>query len=156
MLRHNQVQKRYIALLYGKIPRKFEVSLSLRKNELRSGERMVQVDAAGKNARTVFHLDKYCNDASLVQVEITTGRTHQIRVHAAHSGHPVAGDPKYGNRGFNRSLKKAGLRRMFLHAESLTLQLPLTDTITNISAPVPDELGIFLEKYCGVNEKERD
>lgn len=156
LLRQNQVQKRYIALLYGKIPRKFEVSLPLRKNELRSGERMVQVDAAGKNASTIFHLAKYCNDASLVHVEIITGRTHQIRVHAAHSGHPVAGDLKYGNRIFNRSLKKAGLRRMFLHAESLTLQLPMTDTITHISAPLPGELGIFLEKYCGADEKERN
>lgn len=156
MLRENRVQKRYIALLYGKIPHKLEVALPLMKNELRSGERMVQVDAAGKNARSVFYLDKHCNNASLVQVEITTGRTHQIRVHAAHCGHPVAGDPKYGNRVFNRSLRKEGLRRMFLHADSLTLQLPRTGKVTNISAPLPDDLGIFLEKYCGVNEKKRD
>jgi len=156
MLRENRVQKRYIALLYGKIPHKLEVALPLMKNELRSGERMVQVDASGKAARTVFYLEKYCHDASLVRVEITTGRTHQIRVHAAHCAHPVAGDPKYGNRDFNRTLRKAGLHRMFLHAESLTLQLPMTGKVTHISAPLTDELGMFLEKYCEVNEKERD
>ena len=156
MLRQNQVQKHYRALLYGKISRKFEISLPLMKNELRSGERMVQVDSAGKSARSVFYLDKYCNNTSLVQVAITTGRTHQIRVHAAYCGHPVAGDPKYGNRDFNRMLRKAGLRRMFLHADSLTLQLPLTGKITNIIASLPDELDKFLENYCGVQEQEQD
>jgi 23S rRNA pseudouridine955/2504/2580 synthase len=156
LLRHNRVQKRYIALLYGKIPRQLEVTLPLMKNELRSGERMVQVDAAGKNARTVFYLEKHCHDASLVDVEITTGRTHQIRVHAAHSGHPVAGDPKYGDRIFNRTLRKTGLRRMFLHAESLTLILPGTEKAKTISAPLPDELGIFLEKYSRINAKAQD
>ena len=156
LFRHNQVQKRYIALLYGKIPPKLEISLPLLKNELQSGERMVQVDAAGKNARTVFKLARYCNDASLVQIEIDTGRTHQIRVHAAHCGHPVAGDPKYGNRIFNRALKKAGLHRMFLHAESLALQLPRTEKLTIIRAPLPDELSGFLEKYSRNNANEQD
>jgi 23S rRNA pseudouridine955/2504/2580 synthase len=117
---------------------------------------MVQVDAAGKNARTVFYLEKHYHDASLVEVEITTGRTHQIRVHAAHSGHPVAGDPKYGNRIFNRTLRRTGLRRMFLHAISLNLILPGTEKAKTICAPLPDDLGIFLEKYSRVNAKEQE
>ena len=156
LLRLNRVQKHYIALLYGKMPHTLEISLSLLKNELQSGERMVQVDAAGKNARTVFYLVRHCHDASLVQVEIDTGRTHQIRVHAAHCGHPVAGDPKYGNRIYNRTLRRAGLRRMFLHADSLTLQLPRAGNITTISAPLPDDLGRFLEQYSQGNAKEQD
>ena len=154
MLRHNQIQKHYIALLYGKIPRKLEITLALSRNELQSGERMVQVDAAGKNAETVFYLEKYVNNASLVQIEIATGRTHQIRVHAAHCGHPVAGDIKYGDRVFNRALRRAGLRRMFLHADSLTLVLPQSGKTETIHAPVPDELGAFINSYSRTNEKK--
>lgn len=156
MLRHNQVHKHYIALVSGQIPRKLEISLPLRKNELRSGERMVQVDATGKSAKTFFYPEKKIKDATLVQIEIVTGRTHQIRVHAAHCGHPVAGDPKYGDRNFNRALKRAGLHRMFLHADSLTLMLPQTGKTRTICAPLPDDLKIFLEKYSRTNESRAD
>ena len=154
MLRQNQVQKHYTALLYGKVPRKLEISMPLRKNELRSGERMVQVDKAGKEAKTFIYPEKYFHDASFAQIEITTGRTHQIRVHAAYCGHPVAGDPKYGDRLFNRTLRRAGLRRMFLHADSLTLTLPQTGKAQTINAPLPDELELFLENYSRMHEKK--
>jgi len=112
------------------------------------------VDAAGKTAKTFFYPEKLFHDATFVQIEIATGRTHQIRVHAAHCGHPVAGDPKYGDRDFNRTLKRAGLRRMFLHADSLTLILPQTGKTRSIRAPLPDELNVFLKKYSR-NDKSR-
>ena len=156
LLRHHQVQKRYIALLYGRVPPAFEISLPLLKNELQSGERMVQVNVAGKDARTVFHLVSHFNGASLVHVDICTGRTHQIRVHAAHYGHPVAGDPKYGDRIFNRELRKAGLHRMFLHAESLTFPLPQSDKTITIKAPLPDDLHVFLEQFSRNHAKKQD
>ncbi|MGH8120843.1 MAG: RluA family pseudouridine synthase [Gammaproteobacteria bacterium] len=151
ILRQNQVRKHYIALLFGHIPHKLEISLPLRKNRLRSGEHMVQIDVAGKPAKTFVDPQRKINGATLVQIEIATGRTHQIRVHAAQCGHPVAGDPKYGDRDFNRILKRAGLHRMFLHAEALVLTLPQTGKTTTIRAPMPDELENFLEKYCRRN-----
>jgi 23S rRNA pseudouridine955/2504/2580 synthase len=146
MLQENQVKKSYLALLMGKLKENTEVTLPLRKNELLSGERMVQIHAEGKSAKTSFHLEHLYKDVSLVRIRITTGRTHQIRVHAASIGHPVIGDDKYGDRVFNRSMKNAGLQRMFLHAESLTLKLPCSGAVKTISAPLPDDLVSLLTK----------
>jgi 23S rRNA pseudouridine955/2504/2580 synthase len=142
----NQVKKSYLALLQGRLAKDREVSLPLRKNELRSGERMVQVDAGGKAAVSRFHPEKIYKTATLAQIGIATGRTHQIRVHAASIGHPVAGDDKYGDREFNRQMRKAGLKRMFLHAESLILKLPYSGTVKTIRAPLPDDLSLMLKK----------
>ena len=153
LLRHNRIHKHYLALVYGKLRKKLEISLPLRKNELRSGERMVMVDATGKPATTVFHPVRILRDATLVQVQIVTGRTHQIRVHAASSGHPVAGDPKYGDRAFNRRLRQAGLRRMFLHAERLVWQPNATLPPLSLHAPLPDDLQHFLDHY-GTTERD--
>ena len=147
-LRSNSIKKQYIAILKGKIhSQRQDVSLPLLKDELRSGERMVQVHEGGKQAVTSFYMLRHYTDASLVRVELMTGRTHQIRVHAAHIGHPVAGDVKYGDRSFNRRIKRAGLRRMFLHAESLTFALPYADGEITIKAPLPDDLTSFLDGY---------
>lgn len=146
MLKENRVKKSYLALLMGKMTRDVGVTLSLRKNELKSGERMVQVDTRGKGAKSRFHPEKNCKTATLARIEIATGRTHQIRVHAASIGHPVAGDDKYGDREFNKSMKKYNLKRMFLHAESLVLKLPYSGLIKTIKAPLPDELLSVLKK----------
>ena len=105
---------------------------------------MVQVHTEGKGARTRFRLEKKYRNASLVHVEIATGRTHQIRVHAAAIGHPVAGDDKYGDRGFNQKMKDSGLKRMFLHAESLTFKLPWSSHVKTIRAPLPGDLSLLL------------
>lgn len=147
-LRSSGIKKQYIALLKGKIHAlQQDVSLPLRREGLRSGERMVKVHEGGKQSVTRFYLQQKYTRASLVHVELMTGRTHQIRVHAAHIGHPVAGDVKYGDRDFNRSLKQAGLKRMFLHAESLMFVLPGSDHEITVKAPLPVDLVNFLNGY---------
>lgn len=142
LMRANAVDKRYIALLVGRLPRQeTRVDAALRKNLLRSGERVVRVDAAeGKAARTIFRRLRQFGDLTLVEAELHTGRTHQIRVHAAHLGAPVAGDEKYGNAEANRSLRQRGLKRLFLHAAALTFQPDYKDRPLDIQAPLPAEL----------------
>jgi 23S rRNA pseudouridine955/2504/2580 synthase len=146
LLREHKVKKHYLALLRGNLRTAQEITKPLRKNELRSGQRLVQVDNAGKQAITRFHPVTRYRQANLVQVEIATGRMHQIRVHAASMGHPVAGDDKYGDREFNKSMKLIGLNRMFLHAGSLTLKLPYSGQVKTFEAPLPDDLGEVLNK----------
>jgi 23S rRNA pseudouridine955/2504/2580 synthase len=113
-LRTGQVEKRYLALVRGYWnhgPR--EVNLPLRRNVLRGGERMVEVVDDGKPALTRFRPVSLFKPASLLEAGIATGRTHQIRVHAAHVGHPLAGDAKYGDAAFNRTMaERCGLRRL--------------------------------------------
>ena len=146
MLQENRVKKSYLALLKGQLTGDTEVILPLRKNELLSGERMVQVHSDGKVAKSSFHPEQEFQTACLARISITTGRTHQIRVHAASIGHPVIGDDKYGDRHFNRLMKKTGLKRMFLHAESLVLKLPYSGVVKTISTPLPDDLLSFLSR----------
>lgn len=140
------IKKQYLALLKGNLTATRQVAVPLSKNELRSGERMVQADESGKAAKTVFHPEQKFKGATLARIDIATGRTHQIRVHAASIGHPVAGDDKYGDREFNRCLKQVGLKRMFLHAAALTLKLPYTGKTRIFKAPLPDELLKLLKK----------
>ncbi len=141
-LRANAVDKRYIALLGGQLPRqKVVVDAPLRKNTLQSGERVVRVDAAeGKAARTIFRVLGRIAGLSLVEAELVTGRTHQIRVHAAHLGMPVAGDEKYGDQSVNRRLRQLGLRRLFLHAAALSFAPESGTGTIRIEAPLPAEL----------------
>lgn len=152
-LRAGQMEKRYLALVRGYWnhgPR--EVNLPLRRNVLRSGERMVEVMDDGKPARTQFSPVSLFRLASLLEVNIATGRTHQIRVHAAHMGHPLAGDDKYGDAAFNRVMTEQGLRRLFLHAHSLTA--PLGGREIAVSAPLDAELKEVLECLHGANRRE--
>ena len=105
------------------------------------------VRAHGKKSVSTFKpVQFFGNLATLVEVEIDTGKTHQIRVHAAHAGHPVAGDDKYGNRVFNDLFRDYGLRRMFLHSASLGFTRPGTHEPMLASAPLPEELGAVLDK----------
>ncbi len=145
-LRANAVDKRYIALLAGQLPRqKVVVDAPLRKNTLQSGERVVRVDAAeGKAARTIFRVLGRFADLTLVEAELVTGRTHQIRVHAAHLGMPVAGDEKYGDQSVNRRLRQLGLRRLFLHAAALSFALESGTGTIRIEAPLPAELNAVI------------
>jgi len=147
LLRGDGVDKRYLALVRGVWQGgKKRVDLALQKNTLRSGERVVRVDEAGKPALSIFcPLERYAN-ASLVEVELKTGRTHQIRVHAAASGYPVAGDDKYGDPEFNRALKELGLKRLFLHARSLVFDHMDGEQRIVIDAPLPDDLENLLQK----------
>jgi 23S rRNA pseudouridine955/2504/2580 synthase len=136
--RRAQVGKRYLVLVQGPWSGGArEVEAGLRRNVLRSGERLVRVDAAGKIGHTRFVPRRSGEMASLVEALPSTGRTHQIRVHAASIGHPVAGDAKYGEREFNRRLREHGLRRLFLHAASLAFANPTDGTPLTIEAPLP-------------------
>jgi 23S rRNA pseudouridine955/2504/2580 synthase len=147
-LRDGQTEKRYLALLCGKwnLGTK-RIELSLDTDERRSGERHVAVRAHGKKSVSTFKpVQFFGNLATLVEVEIDTGKTHQIRVHAAHAGHPIAGDDKYGSRVFNELFRDYGLKRMFLHSSTMGFTRPGTREPMLASAPLPEELGAVLDK----------
>ncbi len=120
------VDKRYLALVRGRWPSQVKkVHAPLLKNNLRSGERMVEVNPEGKESLTEFRVVQRFGDvATLVEARPITGRTHQIRVHARHAGHPIAGDDKYGDDDFSRMIREKGGKRLFLHAISLGCVLP--------------------------------
>jgi 23S rRNA pseudouridine955/2504/2580 synthase len=108
---------------------------------------MVRED--GQTSHTIFTLQKSWPEFSLLEAQLKTGRTHQIRVHLSHLGFPIAGDDKYGDFSRNKELIKQGLKRMFLHAHSITFTHPLTDEAMQLSAPLPKELQIFLSELDG-------
>jgi len=146
-MRGGEVGKRYLALLAGRWRGgKRIVDIPLRKNQLRGGERMVMVDREGKQAVSVFRPIQCFPEATLVDVELKTGRTHQIRVHAAHIGHPLAGDDKYGDAGFNLQLRELGLRRLWLHAQLIEFRLPQIEKDLTLSAPLDTDLKAVLDR----------
>lgn len=147
LLREGKVEKRYLALLRGgwTLGRK-TVTVPLRTNVRQGGERVVKVHETGKQASSTFHpVRRFGKVATVMEISIQTGRTHQIRVHAAFAGHPVAGDEKYGDREFNARLRQSGLQRMFLHAHSVAFTWPDTGRSVRIVAPLPAELERVLE-----------
>ena len=147
LLREGKMQKTYVALTLGHWRKKLnKVNIALRKNTLSSGERIVRASEQGKAAFTEFEVIKDFEIASLVEIKLHTGRTHQIRVHAQISGHPIAGDDKYGDRAFNRVMRDKGLRRMFLHAAKLKFISPAGKKIS-IEAPLDDELKKFISCF---------
>lgn len=144
-LREGRIDKVYLALVAGQWPkRKTRVTAALEKNVLASGERMVRSDPDGKASETAFRVLRQFPRATLVEARPLTGRTHQIRVHAQFAGHPLAGDEKYGDRDFNREMRGAGLKRLFLHAAAIELQLPDGRPL-RVEAPLPAELTRFLD-----------
>ncbi len=146
LLRTNRVDKRYIALVKGRWEKsKARVDAPLRKNTLQGGERVVRVDPEGKEALTEFYVRERYRDTTLVEARLMTGRTHQIRVHLAHLGTPILGDPKYGNDAANRDMKALGLKRLFLHAESIGFRWPEGDEL-RVEAPLEPELKQLLSK----------
>jgi len=145
LFRSDGVDKRYWALVEGRWQGgKRRVEAPLRKNQLASGERIVRVDPQGKNAVTLFKPLCHYPQATLVEAKLITGRTHQVRVHAAHIGHPIAGDEKYGSTAFNKLMRTQGLSRLFLHAHSLNFQLSADATPIQVNAPLQDELQTLL------------
>ena len=145
-LREGRLRKRYLALVKGKWKGDARhVSLPLRKYLSGSGERRVSVDATGRESQTVFRRKRAFRDCTLLWAELLTGRTHQIRVHLAHLGHPVLGDDKYGDFELNRAVAKTGLKRMFLHAAELELEHPLSGEKLKLASPLPDALARFLD-----------
>ena len=143
-IREGRVEKRYLALLAGALPQqRLTVDAPLRKSVLQGGERMVRIDEEGKPSRSRFSEVERFASATLAEIAIETGRTHQIRVHAAHIGHPVAGDEKYGDREFNRAMREKGLKRLFLHAARF--EFSIGERSYGFSAPLPDDLKRVLD-----------
>ena len=145
-LRDGRVRKRYLVLVKGRWrDAERSVDLPLRKSVSASGERRVSVDRSGREALTVFRRVREVPGYTLLEAELKTGRTHQIRVHLAHLGFPIAGDDKYGDFELNRALAKRGLKRMFLHAAELELAHPVTGAALSLTSPLPRELDLFLD-----------
>lgn len=142
-----KIRKHYRALLCGYWDKgKHHENAPLLKVAHSSGDRMVRVHETGKESHTLFKSITTHKQVSYMEIELFTGRTHQIRVHAAHCGHPVAGDDKYGNNDCNRELKKVGLKRLFLHAYRLEFEHPGSGQEMDIIAPISDELNSVLDK----------
>lgn len=147
-LRERGFEKRYLALLLGHWnlgDKRIDVPL---RTDLRvGGERTVKAHASGKPAVSRFRPVQFFGKlATLVEVTIDTGRTHQIRVHAAYAGHPVAGDDKYGDREGNAQLRALGLERMFLHASSVSFPWPDGGGELSVNTPLPPELREVLDR----------
>jgi 23S rRNA pseudouridine955/2504/2580 synthase len=148
-MRESDMDKRYLVLVKGKWQNaRQSVRLPLLKQTTDDGERRVSVsvDQEGQSAHTIFNLKKTWGEFSLLEAELKTGRTHQIRVHLTHLGFPIAGDDKYGDFPLNRELQKRGLKRMFLHAYKITIRHPLTGESLTLEAPLPNDLANFLNK----------
>jgi 23S rRNA pseudouridine955/2504/2580 synthase len=151
MLRDGEIDKRYLVLVRGRWrDAKRVVRLSLHKFSTREGERRVRVEDDGQKAVTTFRRNRVWPDhappLALLEAELETGRTHQIRVHLTHLGFPLAGDGKYGDFSWNKALAREGLKRMFLHAHRMTLRHPLTAAPLRLEAPLPSDLDAFLRR----------
>jgi 23S rRNA pseudouridine955/2504/2580 synthase len=157
-LREGRVRKVYLALVRGHWrDGRRAVKLPLQKHVLANGERRVSVADDGQAAHTIFRLRKAWPDSappfSLLEAELKTGRTHQIRVHLAHLGFPLAGDDKYGDFPLNKSLKKQILKRMFLHAFQITVTHPESGQPLHFEAPLPDDLQACLTQLDAVHAR---
>jgi 23S rRNA pseudouridine955/2504/2580 synthase len=146
-LRAGHVQKYYLALVHGAWGRgRHEIRLPLHKYVLASGERRVSVREDGQTAHTRIQLRQSWADFSLLEAQLKTGRTHQIRVHLAHLGFPIAGDDKYGDFALNKALARQGLKRMFLHACKTVIVHPRSGESIAFEAPPPADLQGFLQR----------
>jgi 23S rRNA pseudouridine955/2504/2580 synthase len=146
-MREGETEKRYLTLVKGQWHNaKQSVKLPLHKYVTGSGERRVSVNEEGQSAHTIFTLKKTWPEFCLLEAELKTGRTHQIRVHLSHLGFPIVGDDKYGDFPLNKALQKRGLKRMFLHACKMVLKHPLTGEKLSLEAPLPEDLERFLRQ----------
>ena len=148
MLRERVVDKRYLVGVAGRFRNELQrVRLALAKRVTSEGEKRVSVSEEGQEAETIFRRIDRGTQFSLLEAQLLTGRTHQIRVHLAHLRHPILGDDKYGDFELNRGLRKLGLKRMFLHAASLALPHPLTGEPLSLTAALPAELERFRQSH---------
>ena len=150
-LREGAFDKRYLVLVRGRWrDEKRRVRLSLHKFATQEGERRVRVEEDGQAAETIFRRRQIWLDhdppLALLEAELKTGRTHQIRVHLTHLGFPLAGDDKYGDFAWNKVLAKQGLKRMFLHSFSLGFEHPVTGAAMTFESPLPDDLARFVAR----------
>jgi 23S rRNA pseudouridine955/2504/2580 synthase len=150
-IREGLIDKRYLALVHGQwLHRRQHIKLPLFKYTTPDGERRVRVQSDGQASHTVFNLLRKYGEFVLLEAELKTGRTHQIRVHLASSGFPIVGDEKYGDFAFNRQLHKAAagrgaLKRMFLHAWTLRFQHPATGSELRIESALALDCQRFLD-----------
>jgi 23S rRNA pseudouridine955/2504/2580 synthase len=156
LMRANAFEKRYLVLVKGKWDLGAKrIDVPLRTDTRVRGERTVRAGASGKSSVSDFRpVQFFGRTATLMEVTLHTGRTHQIRVHAAHAGHPVAGDDKYGDKAFNEALRDLGLRRMFLHAHSLSFSWPRGGEFS-INTPLPAELAAFIDALAASSGRGR-
>ncbi len=146
-LREQEFEKRYLALVEGRLRKTKQVLAPLKRIESANGMRTVRVDPDGKPAESIFMPKLACKTSTLCEVEIKTGRTHQIRAHGAHIGHSVAGDDRYGSHEYNRKLESSfGLRRLFLHASELAFLHPVDGTTVRVNAPLPPALQQVVDR----------
>ena len=152
-MRNNAIEKRYLMLVRGVWrDKKRRVKLPLKKYLLANGERRVSVEEGGQASDTIFHLRENLGEYSLLEAELITGRTHQLRVQLAHLGYPILGDDKYGDYALNKQLQKQGLKRMFLHSAHTVIRHPLSGEERRLLAPLPPELQKFLDKLRAGSE----
>ena len=151
MLRDGEVEKVYVAVVKG-VPEKkhFDITEALHKYVNAKGERRVAVKEGGLAAVTRIKLLAKSKDISLLQLRLMTGRTHQIRVHLAHAGHPVLGDDKYGDFEFNRALARQGVKRLFLHAHRLAFKHPADGEAMKFESPLPEDMSRFRQANFGI------
>ncbi len=156
LMRGDGVEKRYLALVRGKWELGAKrIDVPLRTDTRVGGERTVRAASSGKRSVSEFRpVQFFGRAATLVEVKLRTGRTHQIRVHAQHAAHPVAGDDKYGDASFNEALRELGLRRMFLHAHSLSFAWPQGGEFS-VSTPLPPELAVVLDELGARSDRTR-
>ncbi len=160
-IREGRLDKRYLALVAGDWQnRRQHVKLPLFKYTTPDGERRVRVQSDGQPSHTVFNLLRKYKDFALLEAELKTGRTHQIRVHLASSGFPIAGDDKYGDFALNRELQKAdgaraALKRMFLHAYRLGFEHPQSGQTVSVEAGLPPECQRFLQSLQAAETDSR-
>jgi 23S rRNA pseudouridine955/2504/2580 synthase len=150
-------EKRYLALLKGPWDLgKKRIDAPLRTDTRVGGERTVRVDASGKPSLSEFRpVQFFGRRATLMEVGLLTGRTHQIRVHAQHAGHPVAGDEKYGDETYNEEMRTLGLSRMFLHASSVSFEWPNGGGQFSVNTPLPPELARVVDKLGDLPKARR-
>lgn len=148
-LREGGIDKVYQALVIGGWPRSCQkVDAPLMKNVVQSGERMVRVAQDGKRCITSYRVLQNLGQFTLIEAKPITGRTHQIRVHCQHMGHPIVGDPKYGLDDVNLIQRQLGLNRLFLHAAQLRLVDPSTDKKIDVRAPLDQRLQSAVDRLC--------
>ncbi len=161
MIRNNQTDKRYLMLVAGEwTEKKKRVAMDLQKYVLPNGERRVNVvtdkskdkyDQA-QHSETIFYLKQAFAGFTLLEAQLITGRTHQLRVQLAHLGFPIVGDDKYGDFANNKALQKKGLKRMFLHSAETNLRHPISDDKLKLIAPLPQELQKFMNSLKKVRK----
>ena len=157
LIREGGMEKKYLALVRGNWQfgeKRIDVPLATHRRQ--GGERHVRAESRGKESVSVFKPAQFFGaHATLMEVDLQTGRTHQIRVHAGFVGHPVAGDAKYGDAEFNAEMRSFGLERLFLHAHSIAFEWPGSGAPAHFSAPLPPELTAVLDALQVASRRTR-